>query len=163
MWRQACTVLSLHAIKCVAVSRFGFNSFCTCGALQSIEARESDLDATVLKMLLGDQGKPAILSVNFGRQTKDLQATAVSGFAGLLKKLNQQGELTEGADATEKGRRHQWFHVQGMFWCPKLDSWRQEVQDTFAQLVYNFAGMPRGQNYYVYCEFHWLVEQPHVS
>jgi hypothetical protein len=131
--------------------------------LQTIEARESDFDTAIQKMLGGDQGKPAILSWTFGRQGKDVQATAVSGFTGLLKKLHDKGVITEGAAATEKGGRHHWYHVQGMFWCPKLSNSRDEVQAACAQLVYNFAGIPRGQNYHVFVELHWPDEQPHVS
>jgi hypothetical protein len=131
--------------------------------LQTMEARESDFDAAVQKMLGGDQGKPAILSWTFGRQGNDVQATAVSGFTGLLRRSHDKGIITDGAAATEKGGRHHWYHVQGMFWCPELSSSRDEVQEACAQLVYNFSGIPRGQNYHVFVELHWPDEQPHVS
>jgi hypothetical protein len=128
-----------------------------------MEARDSDFDAAIQKMLGGDQGKAAILSLTFGRQGKDLQPSAVSGFTGLLKRLHEKGVISEGAAATEKGGRHHWFHVQGMFWCAKLSPSRDEVQEACGQLVYNHSGIPRGQNYHVYVELHWPDEQPHIS
>jgi hypothetical protein len=122
--------------------------------MQRMEARESHVDRAVRKMLGGDPGKPAILSFTFGTQGKDLQPSAVSGFTGLRKKLHDKGVMTEGAAATEKGVCHHWYHVQGMFWCPKLSSSREEVQEACAQLVYILAGIPRAQNYHVYIEAH---------
>jgi hypothetical protein len=53
--------------------------------------------------------------------------------------------MSEGAAATEKGGRHHWFKVQGMFWCTKLSNSRDEVQEACAQLVYNHAGIPEGK------------------
>jgi hypothetical protein len=128
-----------------------------------MEARDSDFDAAVKKMLGGDQGKAAILSWTFGRQRKDLKPNAVSGFTGLLKRLHEKGVMSEGAAATEKGGRHHWFHVQGMFRCPKLSNSRDEVQEACAQLVYNHGGIPTGQNYHVHVELHWPDEQRHIS
>jgi hypothetical protein len=53
-------------------------------------------------------------------------------FTGLLKKLHEKGVMSEGVAATEKGGRHQWYHVQGMFWCPKLSGSRDEVPEASA-------------------------------
>jgi hypothetical protein len=131
--------------------------------LLSAEARDADFISAMNVIRGGDMGKAGILSLTFGRQGKDLQPTAVSGFTGLLKRLNENNIVTEGAAATERGGKHHWYHMQAMLWCPKLNPSRQEVQEACATLVYNFAGIPKGQNYHVYAELHWPDEQPHIS
>jgi hypothetical protein len=70
---------------CVHNTKFVWIFPLYCRPLQSMDARDSEFDASALKVLGGDQGKAAILSLKLGRQGKDLQPSAVSGFTGLLK------------------------------------------------------------------------------
>ena len=134
-----------------------------CRPLLSEEAVQEDFNSA-LRAIMGEEvSKEGILSSTFGRQGQDLQPTAVTGFVGLLKKLHEQGVVSEGAAATERGGKHHWYHVQAMLYCPKLNRNRQDVQEACAKLVYNFVGIPKGQNYHVYAECHCSDEQAHVS
>jgi hypothetical protein len=67
------------------------------------------------------------------------------------------------AAAVEKGGKVHHLHLQCMLWCPKLNSNRDAVQQAAHDMVYNFAGVPKGQNYHVYVELHWPGNAAHVT
>jgi hypothetical protein len=68
-----------------------------------------------------------------------------------------------GAAAVEKGGKVHHLHLQCMLWCPKLNPNRDAVQQAAHDMVYNFAGVPKGQNYHVYVELHWPGNSAHVT
>jgi hypothetical protein len=50
-----------------------------------------------------------------------------------------------------------------MLWCPKMIRNRDAVQQAAHDMVYNFAGVPKGQNYRVCDVLHWLGNAAHVT
>jgi hypothetical protein len=40
---------------------------------------------------------------------------------------------------------------------------RDAVQQPAHEMVYNFAGVPKGQNYHTYVELHWPGNAAHVT
>jgi hypothetical protein len=50
-----------------------------------------------------------------------------------------------------------------MLWCPKINRNRDAVQQAAHNMVYNFANVPKGQNFYLYAELHWPGSAAHVT
>jgi hypothetical protein len=67
------------------------------------------------------------------------------------------------AAAVERGGKVHLLHMQCMLWCPKINRSRDAVQQAAHEMVYNFAGVPTGQNYHVYVELHWPGDAAHVT
>jgi hypothetical protein len=67
------------------------------------------------------------------------------------------------AATVKKGGKAHHLHLQCMLWCPKLNPNRDAVQQAAHDMVYNFAGVPKGQNYHVYVELHWPGNATHVT
>lgn len=136
---------------------------CHCRPLKSLDERQADEEKALALVTGGAEGKPGILSWTFGQQTKDLSADAQAAFVRLLRHLHEKTALfTDGAAAVERGGKHFNLHLQCMLWCPKLGSDRATVNEGASQLLYNCAGMPRGQKYHCFVEVHWPGTQPYV-
>jgi hypothetical protein len=67
------------------------------------------------------------------------------------------------AAAVERGGKVHHLHMQCMLWCPKINRNRDAKQQAAHNMVYNFAGVPKGQNFHVYVELHWPGNAAHVT
>ena len=97
------------------------------------------------------------------RQKKDVTQGEFNTLTDLLQRLHDEGFITDGAGASEKGERMNNLHLQCMLWLPSMNVDAHEVQQAISELVYSHTDIPRNSNWHVYAEVHWPEQQANVT
>jgi hypothetical protein len=109
----------------------------------------------------GDNGRAAILSLTISRQGGDVKTEEISRIVSLFRRMHEEGVITDGGAATERGGRKGNLHLQCSFWLPTLNRNAAEVQSAISTLVCEFAEFT-GSDRHV----HAVVQpanEPHVT
>jgi hypothetical protein len=110
-----------------------------------------------------DKSRAGILSLTIARQKKDVTVGEFATLSDLLTRLHEDGVITDGAGASEKGERMNHLHLQCMLWLPSMNLDARDVQTAMSEPVYGHTDIPRHSNWHVYAEVHWPEEEANVS